>query len=235
MDNPLIRLAPQLFGDYPKPFLKLYDQVYKTPDVNEESIKDTLWKAYEYGNRYHEGQKRLSGEPYFNHCIEVASTLASWKMDYTTIMAGLLHDVIEDTKITVDDLEKEFDKDLANLVDGLTKISGIEFSTRKEKQAGNFMKMLLSVAKDIRVIIIKFADRMHNMKTIEYLPKIKQRRIAIETRDVYSPLAHRLGMSSVKSQLDDLTFKVLNKEDYNSIESKLKTTNRQRQKLIKRG
>ena len=233
MDNPLIRLAPQLFGDYPKPFLKLYDQVYKTPDVNEESIKDTLWKAYEYGNRYHEGQKRLSGEPYFNHCIEVASTLASWKMDYTTIMAGLLHDVIEDTKITVDDLEKEFDKDLANLVDGLTKISGIEFSTRKEKQAGNFMKMLLSVAKDIRVIIIKFADRMHNMKTIEYLPKIKQRRIAIETRDVYSPLAHRLGMSSVKSQLDDLTFKVLNEEEYNSIDTKLKTTNRQRKKLIK--
>ena len=101
MDNPLTKLAPQLFGDYPKPFLKLYDQVYKTPDVNEESIKDTLWKAYEYRNRYHEGQKRLSGEPYFNHCIAVASTLASWKMDYTTIMAGLLHDVIEDTKITV--------------------------------------------------------------------------------------------------------------------------------------
>ncbi len=233
MDNPLSKLAPQLFGDYPKPFLKLYDQVYKPPETNEDTIKETLWKAYEYGQRYHEGQKRLSGEPYFNHCIEVANTLASWNMDYTTIMAGLLHDVIEDTTITVDDLEKEFDRDLANLVDGLTKISGIEFSTRKEKQAGNFMKMLLSVAKDIRVIIIKFADRMHNMKTIEYLPKIKQRRIAIETRDVYSPLAHRLGMSSVKSQLDDLTFKVLNKDDYDSIESKLKTTNRQRKKLIK--
>ena len=233
MDNPLIKLAPQLFGDYPISFLKLYDKVYISPDVNEDNIKDTLWKAYEYGNRYHEGQKRLSGEPYFNHCIEVANTLASWNMDYTTIMAGLLHDVIEDTKITVNDLEKEFDKDVANLVDGLTKISGIEFSTRKEKQAGNFMKMLLSVAKDIRVIIIKFADRMHNMKTIEYLPKIKQRRIAIETRDVYSPLAHRLGMSSVKSQLDDFTFKVLNKEEFDSIDSKLKTTNRQRKKLIK--
>ena len=173
-------------------------------------------------------KKGLSGEPYFNHCIEVAETLASWNMDYTTIMAGLLHDVVEDTNITVEDLEKEFDKDLANLVDGLTKISGIEFSTRKEKQAGNFMKMLLSVAKDIRVIIIKFADRMHNMRTIEYLPKLKQHRIAIETRDVYSPLAHRLGMATVKSQLDDLAFKILHKEDYLSIESKLKTTNRQR-------
>ena len=137
MDNPLTKLAPQLFGDYPKPFLKLYNQVYINPEINDTSIKDTLWKAYEYGNRYHEGQKRLSGEPYFNHCIEVANTLASWNMDYTTIMAGLLHDVIEDTTITVGDLEKEFDKDLANLVDGLTKISGIEFSTRKEKQAGS--------------------------------------------------------------------------------------------------
>ncbi len=232
MDNPISRLAPQLFGEYPRSFIKLYKKISIPLDTDENNLKKILWKAYEFGYRYHEGQKRLSGEPYFNHCIEVANTLASWNMDYTTIMAGLLHDVVEDTDITVKDLEKEFDKDLANLVDGLTKISGIEFSTRKEKQAGNFMKMLLSVAKDIRVIIIKFADRMHNMRTIEYLPKLKQHRIAKETRDVYSPLAHRLGMAAVKSQLDDLSFKILNKEDYSSIESKLKTTNRQRKKLI---
>ena len=232
MDNPLTRLAPQLFGEYPKSFLSLYDQIYKIPDTDKKSLKENLWKAYEFGNRYHDGQKRLSGEPYFNHCVEVAKTLAIWNMDYTTIMAGLLHDIVEDTSITIQDLENEFDKDLANLVDGLTKISGIEFSTRKEKQVGNFMKMLLSVAKDIRVIIIKFADRMHNMKTIEFLPKIKQRRIAIETRDVYSPLAHRLGMSSVKSNLDDLVFRTLHREDYDAIESKLKTTGRQRKKLI---
>ena len=232
MDNPLTRLAPQLFGEYPKSFLSLYDQIYKIPDTDKKSLKENLWKAYEFGNRYHEGQKRLSGEPYFNHCVEVAKTLAIWNMDYTTIMAGLLHDIVEDTSITIQDLENEFDKDLANLVDGLTKISGIEFSTRKEKQVGNFMKMLLSVAKDIRVIIIKFADRMHNMKTIEFLPRIKQRRIAIETRDVYSPLAHRLGMSSVKSNLDDLVFRTLHRQDYDAIESKLKTTGRQRKKLI---
>ena len=232
MDNPLTRLAPQLFGEYPKSFLSLYDQIYKIPDTDKKSLKENLWKAYEFGNRYHEGQKRLSGEPYFNHCVEVAKTLAIWNMDYTTIMAGLLHDIVEDTNITIQDLENEFDKDLANLVDGLTKISGIEFSTRKEKQVGNFMKMLLSVAKDIRVIIIKFADRMHNMKTIEFLPRIKQRRIAIETRDVYSPLAHRLGMSSVKSNLDDLVFRTLHRQDYDAIESKLKTTGRQRKKLI---
>ena len=232
MDNPISRLAPQLFGEYPRSFIKLYKKISIPLDTDENKLKKILWRAYEFGFRYHEGQKRLSGEPYFNHCIEVANTLASWNMDYTTIMAGLLHDVVEDTNITVKDLEKEFDKDLANLVDGLTKISGIEFSTRKEKQAGNFMKMLLSVAKDIRVIIIKFADRMHNMRTIKYLPKLKQHRIAIETRDVYSPLAHRLGMATVKSQLDDLSFKILHKEDYSSIESKLKTTNRQRKKLI---
>ena len=232
MDNPLAKLAPQFFGDYPKPFLDLYKQVYIPPDIDQKELKDKLWKAFEFGSRYHKGQKRKSGEPYFNHCIEVANTLASWNMDYTTIMAGLLHDVVEDTSVTTNDIEKEFNTDLANLVDGLTKISGIEFSTRKEKQAGNFMKMLLSVAKDIRVIIIKFADRMHNMNTITHMPKIKQRRIAIETRDVYSPLAHRLGMASVKSKLDDLAFQVLNKGEYESIELKLKTSNKQRKKLI---
>ncbi|MFL3013383.1 MAG: RelA/SpoT family protein [Candidatus Neomarinimicrobiota bacterium] len=232
MDNPIAKLAPQFFGDYPKSFLALYKKVYVPPEIDKEELKDRLWKAFSFGNRYHDGQKRRSGEPYFNHCIEVANTLASWNMDYTTIMAGLLHDVVEDTTITIEDIEKEFDKDLANLVDGLTKISGIEFGTRKEKQAENFMKMLLSVAKDIRVIIIKFADRMHNMKTITHMPRIKQRRIAIETRDVYSPLAHRLGMATVKSKLDDLSFQVLNKNEYQSIESKLKTSNRQRKKLI---
>ena len=153
MENPLAKLVPQFFGDYPKQFLELYSQVYVPPELNKDEIKDNLWKAFEFGSRYHEGQKRKSGEPYFNHCVEVAVTLAGWNMDYTTIMAGLLHDVVEDTNITLGDLESEFNKDLANLVDGLTKISGIEFGTRKEKQAGNFMKMLLSVAKDIRVII----------------------------------------------------------------------------------
>ena len=100
MDNPLAKLAPQFFGDYPKPFLNLYKQVYIPPDIDQKELKDKLWKAFEFGSRYHDGQKRKSGEPYFNHCIEVANTLASWNMDYTTIMAGLLHDVVEDTVIT---------------------------------------------------------------------------------------------------------------------------------------
>ena len=196
-------------------------------------MKKTLWRAFEFGSSHHEGQKRRSGEPYFNHCIQVATTLATWKMDSVTVMAGLLHDSVEDTTATIEELGEEFGQDLANLVDGVTKISGIQFSTRKEKQAGNFTKMLLSMAKDLRVIIIKFADRLHNMHTIKYLPKIKQHRIAIETRDVYAPLAHRLGMASVKAQLDDLVFQTLSPSTYKSIVAKVKSTKRQREKIIR--
>ena len=122
----------------------------------------------------------------------------TFKMDLDTIIAGLLHDTIEDTEITKKDISKAFNKDIAELVEGVSKLSGIKFNSRQEKQAENFMKMFLSVAKDLRVIIIKFADRLHNMHTISYLPRIKQRRIAVETRDVFAPLAHRLGMNNVK-------------------------------------
>ena len=234
MDNPLSKLAPQLFGDYPKPFLNLVNMVTKNTDQEKEHIQDILWRAYEYGNRFHEGQKRRSGKPYFTHCLEVAQTLASWRMDVTTVMAGLLHDTVEDTNVTLDSISQEFGEDLANLVDGVTKIGGIRFSSRKEKQAGNFMKMLLSVAKDLRVIIVKFADRLHNMQTIKYMSQIKQHRIAVETRDVYVPLAHRLGMSYVKTQLEDLVLKVLNPTGYKEIDSKIKATNKQRNKFIQK-
>ena len=233
MDNPLSRLAPQLFGEYPKPFIKLVDSISIGPDQEKDEIKALLWKAYEFGNRHHEGQKRRSGEAYFTHCVAVAQTLATWKMDTTTIIAGLLHDTIEDTDVSVRALRQEFGDDLANLVDGVTKIGGIKFSSRKEKQAGNFMKMLLSVAQDLRVIIIKFADRLHNMETIKHMSKIKQHRIAVETRDVYVPLAHRLGMSSVKSQLEDRVFRVLDPTGYKELDSKIKSSKRQREKFIK--
>ncbi len=233
MDNPLSRLAPQLFGEYPKQFLNLVNAVSIGPDQEKNEIKSLLWKAYEFGNRHHEGQKRRSGEAYFTHCVAVAQTLATWKMDTTTIIAGLLHDTIEDTDVSVRALRQEFGDDLANLVDGVTKIGGIKFSSRKEKQAGNFMKMLLSVAQDLRVIIIKFADRLHNMETIKHMSKIKQHRIAVETRDVYVPLAHRLGMSSVKSQLEDRVFRVLDPTGYKELDSKIKSSKRQREKFIK--
>jgi len=234
MENPLTKFVPQLFGEYPKPFLKLINNISFTPDQDSEEVTEALWKAYEFGLRYHDGQKRLSGKPYFSHCVAVASTLASWKMDTTTIIAGLLHDTVEDTEATLDDIIENFGNDLGNLVDGLTKISEISYSSRKEKQVGNFMKMLLSVAQDMRVIIIKFADRLHNMETIKHMPHIKRHRIAVETRDIYVPLAHRLGMSTVKSQLEDLVLSVLNPSGFKEIESKVKSSERQREKFIKK-
>ena len=234
MENPLTKFVPQLFGEYPKPFLKLINNISFSPDQDSEEVTEALWKAYEFGLRHHDGQKRLSGKPYFSHCVAVASTLASWKMDTTTIIAGLLHDTVEDTEATLDDIVKNFGNDLGNLVDGLTKISEISYSSRKEKQVGNFMKMLLSVAQDMRVIIIKFADRLHNMETIKHMPHIKRHRIAVETRDIYVPLAHRLGMSTVKSQLEDLVLSVLNPSGFKEIESKVKSSERQREKFIKK-
>ena len=234
MNNPLSRFAPFLVGEFPKPFLELLNNVTHHEQLPENELKTILWKAYEFGSRHHEGQKRLSGESYFeSHCVEVAKILANWNMDHITIIGGLLHDTIEDTEATLEDIEENFGSDVANLVNGASKLGGIRFSSRKAKQAGNFMKMLISVAQDLRVIIIKFADRLHNMSTINYLPRMKQHRIAIETRDVYAPLSHRLGMAKVKLLLDDLVLKTLNPDIYKEISSKLKSSNKEREKYIK--
>ena len=233
MHNPISKLVPQLFGDYPKNFERLYKAISVNKKKSNDSIKVELWKAYEFGQNKHSGQKRKSGEPYFNHCMAVAKTLAEWNMDITTIIAGLLHDTIEDTNVTIEDLKLQFGEDVSELVNGLSKIKDIEFSTRRQKQAENFMKLLLSVAKDLRVIIIKFADRLHNMETIKYMSQIKQHRIAVETRDVYAPLAHRLGMSSVKSKLDDLVLKTLQPDIFKQIDKKIRSTQKTRSKIIK--
>ena len=233
MQNPLSRFVPQLVGEYPKQFMELYEQVNNVSDDDSDNIKRLLWEAFDFGITHHEGQKRKSGEPYFNHCVEVAKILAGWKMDHNTIIGGLLHDSVEDTGASLADIREKFGEDITNLVDGVTKLGGIKFSSRAEKQAGNFMKMLLSVAKDIRVIIIKFADRLHNMQTIEHLSRMKQHRIAVETRDVFVPLAHRLGMANVKSNLEDLVFKTLKPKEYKDLDSKIKSSRKDREKYIK--
>ena len=234
MENPITKFAPFLVGEFPKPFQELLDKVTSNEPLTEDDLKKELWRAYEFGSHHHEGQKRRSGGSYFeNHCVEVAKILAEWNMDHITIIGGLLHDTIEDTEVNFEDIEKKFGADVANLVNGVSKLSGIRFTSQKAKQAGNFMKMLISVAQDLRVIIIKFADRLHNMSTIEYLPRIKQHRTAIETRDVYAPLAHRLGMARVKWLLDDLVLKTLNPDDYKKIEKKLKSSHKGREKYIK--
>ena len=233
MPNPIAKFAPFLIGEYPKDFMDLVNKVTHLEQLSKDQLTVQLWRAYEYGVRKHDGQKRQSGESYFHsHCLEVAKILASWNMDHITIIGGMLHDTIEDTDASLDEIEKEFGADVASLVDGVSKLGDISFSSRKAKQVGNFMKMLISVAQDLRVIIIKFADRLHNMATIKYLSTIKQHRIAVETRDVYVPLAHRLGMAQVKWKLDDLILKTLNPKSYKDIDSKLKSSNKQREKYI---
>ena len=228
----LKKILPDNNGnDYPKDFQQIIKNLYPE-SVPDEAAIIFIWEAYCFSKKAHEGQMRRSGEPYFTHCSSVGIILSEWKMDTRTIAAGLMHDVIEDTEMSRNDMVDKFGEEIAELVDGVSKLSGIKFSSRREKQAENFMKMFLSVAKDLRVIIIKFADRLHNMSTIKHLPLIKQRRIAIETRDVYAPLAHRLGMNKLKIELEDLILKTLEPEEYKLLQKKTKASSKQREKYI---
>ena len=226
-------LIPKVTGSYPRDFLNLIGSLDDQQTLTNDILYDRLWKAYQYSKNNHEGQLRKSGRPYFEHCVAVSQLLAEWHMDLSTIIGGILHDCIEDTNSTYEEIKGEFGKEVAQLVDGVTKLGGLELGSRQDKQAENLMKMFLSMAKDLRVIIIKFADRLHNMRTIEYLPLIKQRRIAIETRDVYSPLAHRLGMFRLKSELDNLILSTLEPDTFKEIEKLLKSTGGKRKRTLK--
>ena len=208
---------------------ELIDQI---KSYNRFLNSESLSKAYNFALDAHQDQKREEGVPYIIHPVAVANILTELKLDSATITTGLLHDTIEDTNVTYETVKREFGEEVANLVDGVTKLSDIKFNSREQKQAENFMKMFLSVASDIRVIIIKFSDRLHNMQTINYLPLIKQRRIAVETRDVYAPLAHRLGLYSIKTELEDLGLKFTKPEVYKAIAEELKATKQERNKYI---
>jgi guanosine-3',5'-bis(diphosphate) 3'-pyrophosphohydrolase len=200
--------------------------------VAERLDEDLLVRAFRYSERAHLGQKRFSGEDYVSHCVEVAKILADLQLDSVTVASGLIHDVVEDTAVTVDEVEAEFGPEIAGIVDGLTKIGTLPLHSSQERQVENYRKLLLSVAKDARVILIKLADRLHNMRTLEFLRPEKQRRIAQETRDLYAPLAHRFGMAKMRWELEDLAFKHLEQADYRKLAKLVAQKRVERETLI---
>jgi len=195
---------------------------------------DLISRAYRLSAQAHRGQKRLSGDDFVSHSVAVAAVLVEQQMDTTTIAAALLHDVVEDSNITLELIRRDFGDEVADLVDGLTKIASLTFRSAAEEQAENYRKLLLSIAKDARVIIIKLADRLHNMRTLEHLAEDKQRRIALETREIYAPLAHRFGMAGIKAELEDLAFKFLEPVDYHALVKQGRARTKERERTIER-
>ncbi|MDQ7037967.1 MAG: bifunctional (p)ppGpp synthetase/guanosine-3',5'-bis(diphosphate) 3'-pyrophosphohydrolase, partial [Aquificota bacterium] len=196
--------------------LKLYEileDILRRYPRDQEIIR----KAFEFSLEKHEGQRRKSGEPYITHTLSVAKILADLNMDQVTVCAGLLHDVLEDTNTTYEELREAFGEEIANIVEGVTKIGRIKFKNLKEAQAENFRKLIIATAKDIRVVIVKLADRLHNMRTLGYLSREKRLRIAEETLEVYAPIAHRLGIWEIKRELEDLAFKHLYPREYERV------------------
>src|SRR3954469_5626874 len=184
-------------------------------------------KAYDFSQKHHAGQMRASGEPYLVHPLGVALVLAEMKMDPVAIAAGLLHDSVEDTSVTVVDIRKEFGEQVAHIVEGVTKISAIDFASREEQQAENLRKMMLAMVDDIRVVLIKLADRLHNMRTLEHLPPDRQEKIARETLEIYAPIAHRLGMGKIRGELEDLGFRFLDPVGYEQVENAVNARRKQ--------
>ena len=195
---------------------------------------DRIVQAFTFSAQAHQGQKRRSGEDFVSHSVAVARILVELQMDTTTIVAALLHDVVEDADISVGEIRDTFGDEVAAIVDGLTKLSSLTFRSSTEEQVENYRKLLLSVARDARVIIVKLADRLHNMRTLEHMPLEKQSRIAQETHEIYAPLAHRFGMAGVKAELEDLAFRFLEQEEYDTLAAKVQAERAEREEMIER-
>jgi guanosine-3',5'-bis(diphosphate) 3'-pyrophosphohydrolase len=191
-------------------------------------------RAFEFSASAHRGQKRLSGHDFISHSVEVAKILVHQQLDSVTIAAALLHDVAEDSEVTLNELREEFGDEVGNIVDGLTKLSTLKFRNAAEAQSENYRKLLLSIASDARVIFVKLADRLHNMRTLEHLPEEKRRVIALETREIYATLAHRFGMAGIKTELEDLAFKFLEPEDYRALANQVQARREEREEMIER-
>jgi len=199
------------------------------PNLDEK----LLIKAYDFAKLHHAEQYRASGEAFIEHPYKVASILAGLQMDEPTILAALLHDILEDTDVTLKTLEKTFGTEIAGLIDGVTKLSHIQFKSEKDHQAENLRKMFLAMARDLRVVVIKLADRLHNMRTLSFLDEEKRRRVAVETREIYAPLAHRLGIFQLKWQLEDLSFEALEPKKYAQISKMIDEKRTQRERYVK--
>ena len=212
--------------------VKLRDIISSVQEYHPAADVDVIRKAYNFVVHSHQGQTRASGEPYVTHVEEVAYLTTKLKLDVPSIVAALLHDSVEDTDATIEDIRVEFGTEVASLVDGVTKLSRIHFSSREEQQAENFRKMLLAMAADIRILLIKLCDRIHNMRTLEYLSESRRMRIAEETRDIFAPLAHRLGIHWIKSELEDLSLRYLHPDIYENLKRYVNTKKAEREKYI---
>src|SRR5689334_6034040 len=213
--------------------IRLNDILQRVASYHPDPDLDIIKKAYVYSAKVHQGQLRKSGEPYLIHPLEVAGLLAELKLDEASVVTGLLHDTIEDTLATKDEITDLFGAEIAELVDGVTKLSQYSAAnTHEEKQAENFRKMVVAMAKDIRVLLVKLADRTHNMRTLGAMKPESQERIARETLDIYAPLANRLGIQWIKTELEDLSFKYLRPSDFTELSAKVATVSREKERFV---
>ena len=218
--------ATQTIRGLPRPLAQAMEAYSDRLDV--EAVRD----AYDLARKAHSGQRRASGVDFVSHAVEVATILATLGLDTDSLVSGLVHDVVEDTSVSLSDIDKRFGAGVATIVDGVTKIGRVEFRSNSEQQVENYRKLLLSMARDARVILVKLADRLHNMRTLDALKEEKQRRIALETREIYAPLAHRLGMAAIRWELEDLAFKYLEPEAYTALKKKVHQRRKERERQV---
>jgi guanosine-3',5'-bis(diphosphate) 3'-pyrophosphohydrolase len=212
--------------------IQIEDILSKVEKSHPTDDLEIIRRAHAFAAKRHEGQVRRSGEPYLNHPLAVADILADMKLDAVCVSVGLLHDVVEDTLTSIGGIEDVFGKDIAHIVNGLTKISQIPFYSKEEEQAENFRKMFLAMVDDIRVVLVKLADRLHNMRTLQYLPPEKRQRISQETMEIYAPIAHRLGMGKVRGELEDLAFSYLETEAYQEIKKAIESKRKVKEEFL---
>ncbi len=209
----------------------LLNEIKKNREISEGD-ENLIRQAFDFSQKAHQGQKRKSGEIYFNHAYQTALKIVQWQLDTPAIAAALLHDVVEDADISLEKIEKEFGEEIAFLVDGVTKLGRLKYRTPEEKTAENIRKMILALSRDLRVVLIKLADRLHNMKTLSAIPPQKQKRVALETSEIYAPLAYRLGMTNLAGELDDLAFFYLHPREYQWLLENIKERYEERQNYL---